>query len=330
VNGDFDNRTGVVEIFGYANMCSGVYVGAGVVLTAAHCMEHIGRADNVTIHFVSYSDPTVDEWRDYPVSSVITYQQWAGEGPWSEGNEDGDLAAILIDACDVPSGVKPFKVFDRTLSSPAVGEEAIIVGFGRASEGVPSSGDRRSSRMSISAVGGGLWAKQADPKQGATCDGDSGGPLILRRNGYEYVAGILATGNCVDESHYARIDTGPNVGFITKVYELALLRTVACAAQPNRTTCSSGTFESGCWLPMLILVGFVASRRRVRRRPAARRSWSALRTALPAKPPHLVALTGYGQEGDQRRAAEASFEHVLVKPVAFDELCRLIDELIAR
>ncbi len=36
--------------------------------------------------------------------------------------------------------------------------------------------------------------------------------------------------------------------------------------------------------------------------------------------PALVALTGYGQEGDRRLAREAGFDHHLVKPVDFDDL----------
>ncbi|MES1245112.1 MAG: ATP-binding protein [Acidobacteriota bacterium] len=38
----------------------------------------------------------------------------------------------------------------------------------------------------------------------------------------------------------------------------------------------------------------------------------------------LVALTGYGQEGDRRRSAAAGFDHHLVKPVDLEELRRLV------
>jgi signal transduction histidine kinase/CheY-like chemotaxis protein len=41
----------------------------------------------------------------------------------------------------------------------------------------------------------------------------------------------------------------------------------------------------------------------------------------------LVALTGYGQEDDERRAREAGFDHYLVKPVALDELQDLLEKL---
>jgi CheY-like chemotaxis protein len=37
----------------------------------------------------------------------------------------------------------------------------------------------------------------------------------------------------------------------------------------------------------------------------------------------LVALTGYGQEGDRRRASEAGFDHFLVKPASPKLLCEI-------
>ena len=38
----------------------------------------------------------------------------------------------------------------------------------------------------------------------------------------------------------------------------------------------------------------------------------------------LVAVSGYGQEADRRRAEEAGFDHHLVKPVRLDELSRIL------
>ena len=40
----------------------------------------------------------------------------------------------------------------------------------------------------------------------------------------------------------------------------------------------------------------------------------------------LVALTGYGQEGDRRRALAAGFDEHLTKPTRFDTLQRVLAE----
>jgi len=47
---------------------------------------------------------------------------------------------------------------------------------------------------------------------------------------------------------------------------------------------------------------------------------------LPGLAPRLVAITGYAQESDRRRAREAGFEAHLVKPVAVDQVLRLVEE----
>ena len=41
-------------------------------------------------------------------------------------------------------------------------------------------------------------------------------------------------------------------------------------------------------------------------------------------PMTLIAVTGYGQEEDRRRALEAGFDHHITKPVPLDELVRAL------
>jgi CheY-like chemotaxis protein len=45
---------------------------------------------------------------------------------------------------------------------------------------------------------------------------------------------------------------------------------------------------------------------------------------------HLVALTGWGQDDDRRRSAEAGFDHHVVKPVSHEELTKLLRSVGAR
>jgi CheY-like chemotaxis protein len=54
-----------------------------------------------------------------------------------------------------------------------------------------------------------------------------------------------------------------------------------------------------------------------------------LRARLGSATPVLIALTGYGQEQDQRRSDEAGFAFHLVKPVDAHRLIRLVDALAA-
>jgi CheY-like chemotaxis protein len=45
---------------------------------------------------------------------------------------------------------------------------------------------------------------------------------------------------------------------------------------------------------------------------------------------HLVALTGWGEEGDRQEAARAGFDHYLTKPVDLDRLVALLASLQTR
>jgi CheY-like chemotaxis protein len=49
-----------------------------------------------------------------------------------------------------------------------------------------------------------------------------------------------------------------------------------------------------------------------------------LRLVDPSKRSHIVALTGWGQDEDRRRAKEAGMEHHLVKPAQIDALRELL------
>ncbi len=50
----------------------------------------------------------------------------------------------------------------------------------------------------------------------------------------------------------------------------------------------------------------------------------ALRSRYPERPPLLIALTGWGQEDDRRRASDAGFDHHLVKPAEIGALQHLL------
>jgi CheY-like chemotaxis protein len=55
----------------------------------------------------------------------------------------------------------------------------------------------------------------------------------------------------------------------------------------------------------------------------------ALREDERFKTTPIIAQTGWGQDRDKMRASEAGFDHHLVKPVAFDDLERLLAATVA-
>ena len=53
-----------------------------------------------------------------------------------------------------------------------------------------------------------------------------------------------------------------------------------------------------------------------------------LRARAGSSAPILIALSGYGQERDQRRSADAGFTFHLVKPVQAERLTHLVGALV--
>jgi CheY-like chemotaxis protein len=54
-----------------------------------------------------------------------------------------------------------------------------------------------------------------------------------------------------------------------------------------------------------------------------------LRELLPARPPTLIAITGYGQASDRARSRTAGFAEHLVKPIMLEEVAQAIQRLHA-
>ncbi|MFZ5546410.1 MAG: PAS domain-containing hybrid sensor histidine kinase/response regulator [Pseudomonadota bacterium] len=50
-----------------------------------------------------------------------------------------------------------------------------------------------------------------------------------------------------------------------------------------------------------------------------------LRTRLSERPARVVAMTGYGQEGDRQRTMEAGFDAHLIKPISMEQLRRVME-----
>ncbi len=55
---------------------------------------------------------------------------------------------------------------------------------------------------------------------------------------------------------------------------------------------------------------------------------AALRQRFPSRPLRLIAITGYGQEEDQRRSAAAGFELHLVKPIDLTKLTQIVERFV--
>jgi len=93
------------------------------------------------------------------------------------------------------------------LDASIAGQAAAVVGYGRADEG-PATQKRRGAVI-VQATSERDITYGPDPAM--TCDGDSGGPLLLTIDNEELVVGVTSRGDaaCADHGVAIRLDAAP-------------------------------------------------------------------------------------------------------------------------
>lgn len=178
--------------------CSGTLIAPKVVLTAAHCMRSV---HHVYVGFskamernVAISVGDKNKLR-YEIVRKVTHPSWTGGGacPYTAN----DVGLVKLERA-VPFGTP---IADLSKTAPAVGEECVVVGYGRHNpdnniETVesmltdPTVGERREARVTVAGVlESSFSAKGID---GAHSRGDSGGPIFCGSK----IAGIVS---CTDD-----------------------------------------------------------------------------------------------------------------------------------
>lgn len=177
--------------------CSGTLIGCRSFLTAAHCVcPESGKA----CQGKGAADPT-----DY-----LVFFQHAGFHRVAsiEVHPDyvfptADVAVVTLAAS--VTGILPLPL--NTAAPPEEGERGVIVGFGRSGGHRLDYGLKRSGAVTITRPGGGasglIWWFFRNPtgrpgESSNTCNGDSGGPLLLPSSDGLVVAGITSGGHAPD------------------------------------------------------------------------------------------------------------------------------------
>ena len=196
-------------------ICSGTLVAPAVFLTAAHCLQ-----DEPSDLYVSF-----DEVVGAPdVGPGVTLHHGQARGnPRFAGDTDGpgdthDLAVVVLDA-PVP-GVTPARLAARNqlkkVRKRAGRLQWTVAGYGREGhdgEGFFGGGSKRSGLGAWGALQRGTFTLSQDaPSEAGTCNGDSGGPVLLG----DTVVGVSSDGDatCARNGIYTRLDTQSAQAFV--------------------------------------------------------------------------------------------------------------------
>jgi len=214
--------------------CTGTYIAPRVVLTAAHCIKSTTLANGV---FVYYGDNYASEVGLLPnIPAPGQPSTWARVETWhlnpnfSASVNYPDLAVLYLDR-KLP--FEPMPILPEPVGQQYIGQQATIAGWG-AEQSLDANltqlvgvGVKRVGHATIMGSPTAADYHAEDPNAGILdpnirkdllkldghapsanpCAGDSGGPLIVKKNGRNYLAGVsFWTGlYCEDYSIYTRV-----------------------------------------------------------------------------------------------------------------------------
>ena len=155
--------------------CSGTVIAARAILTAAHCVDE--DAAVVRVWLGSGTEIVAESFTMHP-----TYAQNPATGL--------DVAIVRM-AEDLPRTPIPI----LTSREAAVGESAVIAGWGRDQNSIPST--LRAGTTTVSAVDSVYIETLFSQAASSICSGDSGGPIMLNQGGTWAIGGVSSAASVI-------------------------------------------------------------------------------------------------------------------------------------
>jgi MYXO-CTERM domain-containing protein len=170
-----------------------------VLLTAAHCIAE-------TQGFRYGVFPGNNDTRLTSSKELLAVKSAAFDPDYNDNPSQGhDIGVVVLDQ---PLAM-PLVPMNRGSLASATGKPVRYIGYGL-TDGVAQTGDgtKRQATAMIAQVGKSLIRIANNPNN--TCNGDSGGPLLMDTGSGEAIIGVVSFGtdkNCGSDSYFQRLDT---------------------------------------------------------------------------------------------------------------------------
>ncbi len=274
------------------SLCSGTVVSPHVVLTAAHCLDPIivGPIDHVTI-FTGQN--ALDPIQTADPQNLIAVAKTTFDHDFQANSEppSHDLAMLTTQTAMT---LAPMPLNHSSLGSGDIGAAAHSVGYGQLDGTNPdSAGVRRSLDTTLFDV-----TDEHIILSDVVCEGDSGGPTFITKNGVSVVAGVHSytdAQDCSGTGGDTRVDR--YTGEIDDAIN---------AADPGflPSGCNTSSGSGDAWLIALALVATVRARTPWQTRPRSSRPRSA--TSKSSSSPTRCRITAQQLHQARRRAASTT------------------------
>ncbi len=184
--------------------CSGVVVSPHVVLTSALCVDpsNVGAGATFAVFLGNDLNDEAQTGSAFyaNVASVVSDPAFQMFMP----DNGHDIGVVIVEA---PLTIKPMPINRSALAQADVGASVRLVGFGDSDPMSPAPANmRRQVSTTIKSITAD-FVTTGDATHG-TCDGDSGGPVLMTQGGQEVVVGITSSGppNCDGPGNATNLD----------------------------------------------------------------------------------------------------------------------------
>lgn len=192
---------------GQAGLCTASIISPRVILTAAHCVDpDVVDPNHRGITFMVFLGNNINDQSQHSYGNFVDVQDTQWDEQFNDNFlENGHDIAVVITKTAL--AIPPLQINRQALQPSDKNATLRVVGYGVTSGSSEDSGTKR--QMSTPLVDFDSKFVLFGTNQKNTCEGDSGGPAFITRNGVEYIVGVTSFGyeGCVDTGSDTRVDS---------------------------------------------------------------------------------------------------------------------------